>query len=183
MPAIVALAGRRIDAPDARPSRFPLANADAVRERIRDVLVRRGATTLVSSAACGADLVAIEAARELGLRCVFVLPFARHRFRAISVVDRPGADERWGPAFDRLLRELPRGDVIVLGGNGEGAAAFAAANERILGEALGLAGASGADAVAVIAWDGVPRGGDDLTAQFADAAGRRGMTVEELSTL
>lgn len=183
-PAVVALAGRRIDAADARPSRFPPANADTVRERIRELLVRRTAVTLVSSAACGADLLALEAAGDLRLRRVVVLPFAGDRFREKSVTDRPGGTERWGPAFDRVLREVPPGDVIVLDGVGEGTEAFVAANARILEEARRLAESSSAQVVAVIVWDGVPRGEDDLTAQFAGAARERGMaTVEKVSTL
>jgi hypothetical protein len=182
-PTVVAFAGRRVDAPGARRSRFPPENARVVGERVRELLARRSAAALVSAAACGADLVAQEAAGELGLRRIVVLPFARGSFRERSVTDRPGAEERWGPAFDRLMRELPAEAVIELGGTGEGTRAFAAANEKILDEALALAHTAGAEAVAVIAWDGERRGEDDLTAAFADAARGRGMEVEELSTL
>jgi hypothetical protein len=180
--AIVALAGRRIDAPDADPSRFPLAHADAVRERIRARLLERDADTLMSSAACGADLLALDAAGELGIRRIVVLPFDRKRFRDISVTDRPGGDQRWGPLFDRVLAEIPATDVITLVGNGEGTAAFAAANERILEDAGRLGASTDHDVVAAIVWDGAPRGKDDLTAHFAEAARRRGFTVGEIPT-
>src|SRR5664279_2133900 len=90
---VAAVAGRRVDAPDAREVRFP-ANAELmVRNDIQRLLVEYGIGTLVSSAACGADIVALEVAVELGLRLVIVLPFERHRFRATSVTDR---GEAWG---------------------------------------------------------------------------------------
>jgi hypothetical protein len=69
MRCVIALAGRRIDAPDAETPRFPLAAVPFVREQLDALFADRGATALVCSAACGADLVALDAATELGLRC------------------------------------------------------------------------------------------------------------------
>ena len=80
---IIALVGRRIDAPDAE-ARFPLSQAGRVRETIRARLQGCGATALVTSGACGADLLAQDVAGELGLsrRMVLPLPFApAHRSR------------------------------------------------------------------------------------------------------
>ena len=56
---VVALAGRRIDAHDADDERFPLARIRLVAGRLRIVLGALHCTTLVSSAANGADLVAL----------------------------------------------------------------------------------------------------------------------------
>jgi hypothetical protein len=72
----------------------------AVRQRLVDMLAAERAAVLVCSAACGADLVALEAAERLGLRRRIVLPFAAERFRTTSVTDRPGD---WGPLFDRMI--------------------------------------------------------------------------------
>jgi hypothetical protein len=58
--AVIALAGRRIDAIDAKAARFPLQAVPLVRERVSDLLQREHAKALVSSAACGADLIALE---------------------------------------------------------------------------------------------------------------------------
>jgi hypothetical protein len=177
---IVALAGRRVDAAGAAPPRFPPGHADRVAERVRRLLVDERATALVSSAACGADLVAQQAAGALGLRRRAVLPFDRRRFRESSVVDRGGD---WGTVYDRLLGELDAtGDVVELGA-GEGDAAYAATNTAILDEAAALGAASSSPVLAVIVWDGAPRGSSDLTAAFADAARQRGLRVAEVSTL
>jgi hypothetical protein len=59
---IIVLAGRRVDGPDAAQARFPntTANIEAVLAQIAHVLV--------SSAACGSDLLAVEEAGRLGIR-------------------------------------------------------------------------------------------------------------------
>ena len=191
MPPIVALAGRRVDPPEADTPRFPPENVGLVRERLRSFLAERRAAALVCSAACGADLVALEVAGALGLRRRVVLPFSPERFRETSVVDRPGD---WGPLYDRVIEAVTRaGDLVVLEGAGEGGTAYAAANERILDEALGLTGVGAArdskaipvppeKALAVIVWEGQSRGDDDATEQFATSARGRGLTVEEILT-
>ena len=178
---VIALAGRRVDAADAPHPRFPSSRADAVRQRLGAVLVEHAAVALVASAACGVDLLGHEAAAPLGLRRIVVLPFAPARFRELSVTDRPDGETRWGPAFDRLLREVPRADLRVLD-LAEGSAAYDAASVRILDEAEQLAASLGATTLAVVAWDGVATGPTDHTAAFAAEARRRGVRVEEVAT-
>jgi len=78
---VVALAGRRIDAPDAQASRFPSVLADSVKQKLIICLSSVNATHLVSSGACGADLLALEAAEELGINKTMVLPFDTDTFR------------------------------------------------------------------------------------------------------
>jgi hypothetical protein len=74
---IIALAGRRVDPPDAKEHPFPgsASNIEVVRERIRTSLKNHGAQVLVSSAACGSDLLVLSEAGNLGLRRRIVLPF------------------------------------------------------------------------------------------------------------
>ena len=179
---IVALAGRRVDPPNADVPRFPVANAAMVRERIRAELAARDASVLVSSAACGSDLLALDAAGELGVRRIVVLPFSEDQFRATSVVDRGG---EWGVMFDRIMREISAGDLRLLNRTDEGDAAYVAANEAILETASDVARESGATdgVVAVIAWNGKSRGPRDLTEAFMTAAQRRGMKVTQILTV
>jgi predicted ArsR family transcriptional regulator len=177
--AVIALAGRRTDAPDATNVRFPQANVDIVKERIRRHLERLTARTLVCSAACGADLVALDAAGELGLRRRVVLPFSQARFRQTSVIDR-GAE--WGSLFDRILAELRvQNDVVTLESVADDVAAYVAANTRILDEAQSAA-ATAEDIVAVLVWEGESRGEDDLTEAFGREARLRGLPVVHVLT-
>lgn len=183
---VVALAGRRIDAPDADTPRFPPANEDSVRDRLHHVFEELGATTLVSSAACGADLVALEVAGAMGLRRVVVIPWERDRFRERSVVDR---GQTWGERYDRVVDEVQAdGDLRVLGMDDNGDAAYAATTEAILHQARELAGdegeqGAGNGVVAIPVWEGQSRGPSDFTEQFVDAARALGLRVREVRTL
>lgn len=193
MHPVIALAGRRVDLPDQSAPRFPLDNVGLVRARVEGLLQRLQPAVLVCSAACGADLLALDAAGTLGLRRRVVLPFDRAVFRRTSVVDRPGD---WGPLYDRVIEEVEAaGDLIDLGYAAGDHSAYSAANERILDDALSLAHANSArptepaspiapeKAVAVIVWEGRSRGADDLTEQFAVSARLRGLVVEEILTV
>src|SRR5262249_59646571 len=87
--AVVALAGRRIDAEPTSTPRFPFDQVGRVGMEIADQLRRTQAVALVCSAACGADLIALETAQKMGLPTRIILPFSAARFRETSVVDRP----------------------------------------------------------------------------------------------
>jgi hypothetical protein len=160
---ILALAGRRLDAVDAKQQRFPAENVDMVRERIRSLLQMQSAVALVGSAACGTDLLALSKASKLGLRSRVVLPCGREKFRTTSVTDQQGD---WGPLYDKLLNEVEKsGDLIVIHANPEDTA-YGETNQSILDEAL-LLGRQLTDRVtAVLVWDGKSRGQRDVTEKF-----------------
>jgi hypothetical protein len=177
---IIALAGRRIDAPDAERARFPLANTTLVSERLRRLFHDSAATALVSSAACGADLIALSVAGSLGMRRRIVLPFDAQRFRKQSVNDRPGD---WGRLYDEILEEVrTKKDLVVLDYHGLPDAAYAAANGVILNEAASLSLDLHEVVRPVLVWEGEPRGRDDLTQAFGQEAERRGLRVVEVLT-
>lgn len=191
----IALAGRRIDAPDAEAARFPLSNASIVRERLRTLFEEQKADTLVCSAACGSDLLALSTARDLGLQFRIILPFQSDRFRETSVTDRPGD---WGILFDELCLEAKvSGNLLILDSTGEDDEAYLATNKRILDEVTLLAqrninehsadcnpqGLTQGDAIVVIVWEGQTRGDEDMTAAFADLGRARGLSVVEVSTM
>ena len=181
-PTIVALAGRRIDADGAKAVRFPFANVPAVRKALGETFDRLAPSLLVASAACGADLIALEAAAERDIPSRIVLPFEPARFRTTSVVDRPGP-EFWGKLYDDMIaRAQARGGLIVLTPSEDGGGAYMAANDAIVATA-GAAAPAGTRRVAVIAWEGAPRGDGDATKQFADVAERNGFTVLAISTM
>lgn len=183
--AVVALAGRRIDAPDTAPPRFPLTNVSIVRQRLAELLSKEPAAALVCSAACGADLIALEEAERLGLRRRIVLPFSPKQFRETSVTDRPGD---WGPLFDRLIAAAQvAGDLVVLdGAGGDDGAAYAAANKAIIREAEALARAKSnappLRLVAVIVWEGSARVGSDASGELRNLAVQAGFEERSLLT-
>jgi hypothetical protein len=182
--AVIALAGRRIDAEGSDPPRFPLMNVPVVRKRLAAVFSAESIVALVCSAACGADLIALEEAERVGCKRRIVLPFSRERFRATSVVDRPG---EWGPVFDRLVAAVDAADDLVVldgGAAGDEAAAYAAANEAIIREAQALARVGGPRrSVAVVVWEGAARAEGDATEDFRRLAAAAGFEARAVLTL
>lgn len=183
---IVAVAGRRVDAPDSATQRFPLRNVGLVRDRLRELLRQHDARALVSSAACGADLIGQEVARDLRLRRIVVLPYPIDVFRERSVTDRPGD---WGPLYDEIIGGLGRqnGELVELNEPQQSDAsqqAFMAVNKEILERAEHLVEHidDGERMLAVVVWDGASRGPDDLTNHFRREASARGAKVVEVST-
>ena len=182
MATIIALAGRRVDAVDATHPRFPSSpeHLEVVRKRIRNMLQIQGAMVLVSSAACGADLVALDEASNLGLRRRVLLPFDRNGFRSTSVTDRPGD---WGPMYDRVLDEVEQhGDLLLITPSSEDKA-YAEANHAIVDEALSLGRLLRLSVTAALVWDGKSRGEGDLTEEFGVYARRKVLPVVEVMSI
>lgn len=177
---VVALSGRRIDSPDASRAAFPIENAEAVRMRIVELFRELRATVLVCSAACGADLLALEAAEAVGARRRIVLPFEPRLFRETSVTDRPG---NWGPAFDRCLLAASAANDLVNLDLPAANESYARTNEFILEESRTLARALQDRVTAVLVWDGMSKGQADFTELFGKAALARQFGVVEVSTL
>jgi hypothetical protein len=168
--SVMAVAGRRIDAPSTNAPRFPRANVAKVRRHMAGLFDSEHALAVVSSAACGTDLIALEQAERLKIRWRVILPFAAEKFRNTSVTDRGG---EWGPLFDRLIATAAaRGDLVVLGYDSserDSDSAYAATNKIIIEEAKDLAAAlphGPHRLVAVIAWDGAASVGTDITDEF-----------------
>jgi hypothetical protein len=180
--AVIALAGRRVDPDEAAVPRFPISQLDGVREEIRRTLQAVRAGLLVAAAACGADLIALEVAGELGIRRRVVLPDHPARFRTASVIDRPGD---WGPVFDRIVAAVEEnGDLVVIGPPATRRKTdYLQTNFDILDEAARLAEAEQLSLLAVVIWDGKSRGPDDVTAHFQAEATRRSIPVIEILTI
>lgn len=176
-PAIAALAGRRTDAQDADDLRFPLAESEHVFHKLLRRFRQERVLRLVCSAACGADILALEAAYTLAIPATVVLPFAPHVFRKVSVTDRPG---NWGERFDRLVQAArDRDDLVELGLDTGDGNAFTATNHRIIQAAL----ASGNHRkLAFVVWEGLSRGEDDSTAEFLSTALSHGFEKRSVIT-
>jgi hypothetical protein len=176
---IIALAGRRVDLTGPGDSHFPSVNVSIVAQRIRNMLIGTGSKVLVCSAACGADILALEAAAALGIRRYVVLPFNRDRFRETSVVDR-GSD--WGNRFDAVVGG---GDIEVLelDSNGDDIGSYSAASAKILDIATQLAAPTRQRVIAAVVWNGFSRGTDDLTDGFQRDAQARKLELITVPTL
>jgi len=172
-----ALAGRRADAESDTPSRFPARNVDLVANRISSLFRRESVDRLVCAAACGADLVALEVAKNMNIPALIVLPFSRATFRRVSVIDRPG---NWGEIYDQLVdAAIRRDDLITLDLAEDDETAFTVGNARIISEARRAAKAR----LAIAVWEGSPRGEGDATAELLTAGSQQGFLTASVSTL
>ncbi len=143
---VAALAGRRIDAESTETTRFPLVRSDAVRAALRELIQEEALELLVCSAACGSDLLALDAALELGVRCRVVIPYGRTEFRRTSVTDRPGD---WGTLYDRVITSVEKaGELVVLAASPNDDQAYRRATEAIV--SLAAAAAAPRRALAIL---------------------------------
>ncbi len=170
---VVVSAGRRVDAPDAETPRFPAQNVPSVRAKVEQYLLQCRPAALVSSAACGADLIVLQAARAP--RYV-LLPSSPEEFRKSSVTDRPG---EWAAIYEDILgnsnvevHEVPAGH--------EG---YVEVNRRLMDKAHALAADLGTTVAVLVIWNGESRGEDDVTAHFLWEANERYLPVTEIATL
>jgi len=177
---VIALAGRRVDAPDAVEKRFSPENVERVRQEIRDFLKAENATAMVSAAACGADILALEAAGELGIRRRVVLPYDKVTFKQSSVIDRPGD---WGERYDRILAEVDGKGDLTVDDYDEDEESYFAANHDILDQAEELAEEMGQQLAVLVVWNGEARGEEDVTGHFLEEAKQRGLKVTEINTV
>ncbi len=100
IPPVAVFTGHMIDAPGRPAPRFPPALEPAAREALRARLAAVSPLAVYVSAACGADLLCLELARERGCETHVVLPFPPGEFRRASV-DFASGD--WGARFDGAL--------------------------------------------------------------------------------
>ena len=102
---VVAFAGHVVDRPDRPTARFPRSLVPVVEAAIRERLAALRRPVVFASAACGGDLLFIEAAQSLAAEVNIVLPFDRDEFVRTSVA--AGGDE-WLPRFESALQRAAR---------------------------------------------------------------------------
>jgi hypothetical protein len=173
---VVVAAGRRVDAPDAQTARFPPANVDAVGQRIRDAFAREKPIAVVCSAACGADLLALQVAGERHMKRYVLLGAEPAEFRKSSVADRPG---NWGEMFDQVMKSA-KVEVVRVAEGDEG---YLETNLKLLDRAQAVAKQNGTTVEALVIWNEESRGADDVTDHFLQQAKARGIPVTQISTL
>jgi hypothetical protein len=111
VPTTVVFTGHMIDRPEREKPRFREKDTEAVRAAIDAELERLGAGFGYASAACGSDIIFLEAMLERGGEIHVVLPAPAEAFRAGSV-DFAGPE--WGKRFDRVLERAA--SVTLVGG-------------------------------------------------------------------
>lgn len=185
---IIASAGRRIDPPNAKKRRFPAEREAEVAAKVREVLESLKPDLTISSAACGADILLLEVAQNLGIESRVILPFDKREFRRRSVADC-GSD--WGSRFDSLIADGSPIDksLVVLSPNlpssdAEADIAYTSVTDAIIQAASESAGCDNpCIAMGLLVWDGIVKDERDQTALFRNHAAKRGWKIVEVKTL
>ncbi len=109
IPPVLLFSGHMMDKADRAQPRFPAELEAEVAARIRAVVDSFKPAAAYGSAACGADILCLEAVADAGGELHIVLPFPAEDFRRVCVAF-PGPD--WGQRFDRLLQTAASVHVI-----------------------------------------------------------------------
>jgi hypothetical protein len=173
---LVVHAGNRIDGPDRAQSRFPAHRELAVADRLGELLDVLAPEAVVTSAAAGADLLLVEAAIKRQVPIHLVLPFARSRFRAMSVEDQ---GRRWVASFDAALDWVGRDEAssLVELSLDPDVAGLHAANQALLARAAEL---SSTAVLAVAVRPPGPEVPPSVTDEFVRGAEEAGLFVIEI---
>jgi len=100
IPPVVMYTGHMIDQLERTKPRFPIALEGAMAAAIRKRFETLRPLAVYGSAACGSDILCLEAMRELGGETHIVLPFPADEFHRVSVDFAAGG---WGERFERAL--------------------------------------------------------------------------------
>ena len=156
IPPVVMYTGHMIDHPARAVPRFPLEYEAAATSAAREQLARLRPMAAYGSAACGADILWLEAMGEVGGETHIVLPFPPADFHRISVDFAPGD---WKMRFDRQLAAATSITVTSEHRAYGSTATFEYANHILCGMARLRAGVLQTDLHGVAMWDGNARGG------------------------
>ena len=175
VPNVVIFSGHMVDAPDRQIPRFPPRFVEAVAEQIRITLGACDAQIGISSAACGSDLLFIEAMLQRDAEIQVVLPWRKDEFKQTSV-SAAGAD--WERRFDRALEEATSVTFLSQQGAPSGNLGYVYCNDCMNGMALFRAQKLGSDVQPIAVWDGQRGDGLGGTSSFVEFWTQRNRKVE-----
>ena len=104
-PQVIAFSGHMIDRPDRAVPRFPAALEARVAAALRDRIAALGPSIGYAQAACGGDLLFLEAMQEAGAQTQIVLPFPAAHYLDTSV---RFAGEAWVRRFENAVARATR---------------------------------------------------------------------------
>jgi len=152
IPRVAVFAGHMIDQPGRPAPRFPNYLAPQVYEQIAGTLKRLDAGIGVASAACGSDILFLEAMLKREGEINIILPFLKEEFIKTSVDLVPGSD--WGPRFEAVLEQAAQ--VIVASENRASGNAMVYEYANLLLDGLAILRAKMLDTelIPLVVWDG-----------------------------
>jgi len=177
IPPVLVFTGNMIDRADRGTPRFPAAIEPSVRAAVAERLAAHRPLAVYGSAACGADILCLEAARELGCEVHIVLPFPAAEFRRTSV-DFARGD--WGQRFERAIAAADSVTIASEHRASGSAATFEYANLILTGMGELRAQMLDTDLRGLAVWDPQIQGLAGGAASLVSLWQRRGLKVDQV---
>ncbi|HNY11853.1 MAG TPA: hypothetical protein PKK26_09715, partial [Candidatus Wallbacteria bacterium] len=176
IPSVVVFSGHMIDRPGRSVPRFPPELEQAVYNSISQRLFEVNAGFGFSSAACGSDILFIEALLKRGAESHIVLPYDKYQFMKNSVDVIEGAE--WGGRFNAALKKAAQ--VFTASENmfEEEGISYEYSNHLLIGMARMKAAQIGTNTVSMAVWDKKTGDGPGGTSSFVEKLRSLGMNFE-----
>jgi class 3 adenylate cyclase len=176
IPRVAVFAGHLIDQPGRGKPRFPKELEPAVADAIRRRLDKADASLGYASAACGSDILFLEAMLARGGEIVVVLPYEHEQFIRDSVSVIP--DGKWRVRFESVLKHATRVVIASTQRLEIGGVSLDYANQLFLGLAKIRASQLETELSALAVWDGRHGDGPGGTASVVERWRNIGLPVE-----
>jgi class 3 adenylate cyclase len=162
VPPVVVFSGHMIDEVHRVAPRFPASLEPAVARALRDKIDKLGPCFGFASAACGSDILFLEAMLDAGAEIHIVLPYNKEEFIRDSVDFLP--DSNWRARFERLLRRAAQCVTASTQKLKLGTVSYEFGNELLLGLARTYSLRLGTTLIPLAVWDGFSGDGPGGTA-------------------
>jgi class 3 adenylate cyclase len=162
VPPVVVFSGHMIDKVNRVAPRFPASQESAVAKALRDKIDRLKPCFGFASAACGSDILFLEAMLDAGAEIYIVLPYNKEEFIRDSVDFLPHSN--WRSRFERLLQRAAQCVTASTQKLKLGTVSYEFGNELLLGLARTYSLRLGTTLIPLAVWDGFSGDGPGGTA-------------------
>ncbi len=166
IPPIVAFAGHMIDRDDRTEPRFPKELERAVAAEIGAWIDKANPKFGFASAACGSDILFLEAMLERGAEISVVLPYNQEEFVRDSVDFIPGSG--WRKRFERVIDQSARVIVASIEKLEIGGVSYDFCNQLLLGLAAIRSHQLESQLIPLVVWNGQPGDGPGGSSSVVD---------------
>jgi class 3 adenylate cyclase len=176
VPPVIVFSGHMIDSPDRVVQRFPASLEPAVAKALSDKICQLKPGVGFASAACGSDILFLEAMLDAGAEISVVLPYNKDEFIRDSVNFLP--DSNWGARFEHVLKRAAQLVTASTERLDFGSVSLEFGNALLFGLATLYAARLETDVIPLAVWDGTSGDGPGGTASAVENWQRLGYQPE-----